>query len=114
MTRLEVPTVNFSKLHEASERQKLDLACREFGFFALTEHGISKQLQTDLAEAMASYFAQPEAYKLQQERTEVNPFGFYNQELTKNRLDQKEIFDISLTETTLWPDNPAFVATTSE
>jgi isopenicillin N synthase-like dioxygenase len=42
---------------------------------------------------MAQFFAQPQAAKLAIERTRENAWGFFDQELTKNVRDWKEIFD---------------------
>lgn len=110
---LQLETIDFSKLNEATERGRLDAACRSRGFFGLANHGIDSELQRALSKQMQRYFAQPEADKLRQERTEQNPFGFYNRELTKNRLDLKEVFDINLNEETLWPDDAEFIEITS-
>ena len=105
---MNVIEIDFGRLHEPDERQLLDQACRTHGFFALGNHGIDTKLQEQFSAEMQRYFARPVEEKLAQERTENNPFGFYNKELTKNRMDQKEIFDVSLVEATLWPDDEAF------
>jgi isopenicillin N synthase-like dioxygenase len=50
-----------------------------------------------LAEAMAqarSFFAAPTQAKRALCRSRDNPWGYYDRELTKNRRDKKEIFDI--------------------
>lgn len=106
--------IDFSRLGEPEERARLDEVCRTHGFFALSNHGISRALQERFAAEMARYFAQPILAKLKNERTEDIAFGFYNKELTKNRLDHKEIFDISLSETTLWPSDAEFMAVNSD
>ncbi|MFN3237346.1 MAG: 2OG-Fe(II) oxygenase family protein [Pseudomonadales bacterium] len=110
---MNLTTVDFSRLDQTAERHKLDQACREHGCFALANHGINTTVQRRFVAAQQHYFQQPLAAKLQQERSATNPFGFYNKELTKNQLDRKEVFDISLSETTLWPEDVEFQAATS-
>jgi isopenicillin N synthase-like dioxygenase len=69
-------------------------ACAEWGFFHLVGHGLDAGL---LAEAMAQargFFAAPAQAKRALGRSRDNPWGYYDRELTKNRRDKKEIFDI--------------------
>ena len=106
--------IDLSRLNQSTEQAKLDEVCRTHGFFGLANHGIDPTLQKRFALEMQRYFDQPILAKLKHERTEKIAFGFYNKELTKNRLDQKEIFDISLSEKTLWPSDAEFVAVTSD
>lgn len=110
---MKITVIDFARLGESDERDRLYGTSSEYGFFALENHGIDMNLQRHFAAQMQTYFNQPIAEKLKQERTEKNPFGFYNKELTKIQLDQKEIFDLSLSEPTLWPDQHEFKAVTS-
>lgn len=110
---MKIQSIDFARLGEPAEQKKLYEASAEYGFFALTNHGIDPKLQQQFMEQMQWYFKLPLAEKLANERTEQNPFGFYNKELTKNLLDLKEVFDISLSEDTLWPSNPTFKQVTS-
>ncbi len=105
---MKVAEIDFSQLGQRPEQEKLYEASAEYGFFALVNHGIEPELQAQFTEQMAWYFDLPLTLKLQNERTEANPFGFYNKELTKNQLDLKEVFDISLSEDTMWPPNESF------
>lgn len=69
-------------------------ACAEWGFFHLVGHGLDPAL---LAETMAQargFFAAPAQAKRALARSRDNPWGYYDRELTKNRRDKKEIFDI--------------------
>ena len=75
-------------------RDVLDRACREWGFFYLTGHGIDKQVIGQMLAVMQCFFALPSAQKKAVERTVENPWGFYDRELTKNVRDWKEIFDV--------------------
>jgi isopenicillin N synthase-like dioxygenase len=69
-------------------------ACAQWGFFHLVGHGLDAGL---LAEAMTQargFFAAPAQAKRALARSRDNPWGYYDRELTKNRRDKKEIFDI--------------------
>src|ERR1051325_368224 len=43
--------------------RQIDGACREFGFFAIRNHGVPDELRTALLETAAEFFALPEAEK---------------------------------------------------
>jgi isopenicillin N synthase-like dioxygenase len=90
----DIPTIDFADLDHASMRDVLDRACREWGFFYLTGHGIDKQVIGQMLAVMQCFFALPSAQKKAVERTVENPWGFYDRELTKNVRDWKEIFDV--------------------
>ncbi len=72
----------------------LDSACRNFGFFHISGHGIPQQLLDDTLAQMARFFALPSTRKRQILRSAENPWGFFDAELTKNNRDAKEILDI--------------------
>lgn len=114
--KLNAGAIDFSRLGEPSELIKLKTACENHGYFALANHGISGQLRDQFLQETTTFFAQPMADKLVLERTESNPFGFYNKELTKNQLDRKEVFDISLSPATptTWPTDKDFVRTMTD
>jgi isopenicillin N synthase-like dioxygenase len=90
----DIPTIDFADLGHASMRDVLDRACRDWGFFYLTGHGIDKQVIGQMLAVMQCFFALPSAQKKAVERTVENPWGFYDRELTKNVRDWKEIFDV--------------------
>ena len=56
------------------------------------------------------FFAQPREVKRQILRTAENPWGYFDEELTKNTRDWKEVFDYGPTDGDLlvpqWPDRP--------
>ena len=61
-----------------------------------------------------NFFAIPHAEKMKHARSEQNPWGYNDSELTKNRQDWKEIFDLGLDQDseryqsrTPWPTRPA-------
>ena len=108
--------IDFSRLDETKELERLRAVCETRGFFSLSNHGISQDLQNQFIRVTSDFFSQPTDDKLKLERTEANPFGFYNKELTKNRLDWKEVFDISLSPSTPtnWPEDAEFVHVMSD
>ena len=68
-------------------------ACRDWGFFQVTNHGVDQALIDATWRETASFFRQPQAIKDAIMRTRDNPWGYYNNELTKNQRDKKEVFD---------------------
>ncbi len=68
-------------------------AARTWGFFQVVNHGISEDLIDRAREQMNRFFALPAAIKSEIMRTRENPWGYYNNELTKNQRDKKEVFD---------------------
>lgn len=85
-----IPTISLTALRAADDAAIADLAraCSEWGFFKLCDHGIGP--------GTGSYFDLPKAVKRQCGRTETNPWGYYDRELTKNRQDWKEIIDLGV------------------
>jgi isopenicillin N synthase-like dioxygenase len=77
---------------EVSDR--LARACAEWGFFHLIGHGLAPALLASVMDEARGLFAAPAADKRALSRTRANPWGYYDRELTKNRRDKKEIFDI--------------------
>lgn len=86
-------------LDEPGTMAALDAACREWGFFQITEHGIDETLLAATRAQMKAFFALPVAEKRAIARSAENPWGFYDQELTKNTRDWKEVFDVGPAET---------------
>jgi isopenicillin N synthase-like dioxygenase len=88
-----VPVIDASRSSHPSTLRVIDRACREWGFFQVVRHGIEDDLIDALKREMRRFFASPPEAKRRLERTEENPWGFYDRELTKNTRDAKEIFD---------------------
>jgi isopenicillin N synthase-like dioxygenase len=65
--------------------EEIGAACRDWGFFQVVNHGISN-ISMD-----ATWLATKKFFSLS------NPWGFFDHELTKNKRDKKEIFDIGPT-----------------
>ncbi len=70
-------------------------ACRDWGFFQVINHGISRSLQESVWRQMQEFFERPLPEKEAVMRTRENPWGYYNNELTKNQRDRKEVFDFT-------------------
>ncbi len=112
----DLPTVSLKALRagDADAVALMASACRDYGFFKLNDHGIDPDTQDRFLAAMAAFFALPAASKLKVERTDSNPWGYYDRELTKNRQDWKQIFDLGIDQAsdtyesrTPWPEEPA-------
>ena len=89
----QVPVIDLSGPHGRLVAE-IDAACRDWGFFQIIGHGISSEQIASLLDVTRSFFAQPRDVKRQHLRTRDNPWGYYDRELTKERRDRKEIFDI--------------------
>jgi isopenicillin N synthase-like dioxygenase len=70
-------------------------ACREWGFFQVINHGISPELINDVWAQTRQFFSGPPEIRESILRTRENPWGYYNNELTKNKRDKKEVFDFT-------------------
>ncbi len=69
-------------------------ACSQWGFFHIVGHGLDAALvDRTLAEARA-FFAAPAEAKRALARNRDNPWGYNDRELTKQKRDKKQIFDI--------------------
>ena len=89
-------------------------ACRSWGFFQVVNHGISTAEIEAVWEQTHALFALPLEDKLAIVRNRENPWGFYNNELTKNQRDKKEVFDFTRPgvdpvygQQNRWPARPA-------
>lgn len=114
----QVPTVDLRNPGQTG-LDDLDAACRDHGFFLLVGHGLDALIEETWA-ATRDFFAAPEALKAGIRRTEEQPLGYYDRELTKRRRDCKEVFDYMEpdgpigTSRNRWPDGlPGFRETQS-
>ena len=90
-----VPIVDLAQIDAERTRTEVDEACRNWGFFQVLGHGIDASLIDAVHRQMRAFFAQPREAKRALARSERNPWGYYDQELTKNTRDWKEIFDFA-------------------
>jgi isopenicillin N synthase-like dioxygenase len=115
MTKAETSTPPVFTLETLNaDPEALDRACREWGLFQLAEVG--DRVFQALDERARAFFALPRAQKARVERTAANAWGWFDQELTKNVRDWKEIFDVGpeahsgplAGSAPQWPDAPGF------
>jgi isopenicillin N synthase-like dioxygenase len=106
-----VPVVNLQDpsvlARETEALAALDSACRDHGFFLVTGHGLDTVIEDMWSEAEA-FFDAPRPVRLSILRTEENPLGYFDRELTKQKRDLKEVFDFTRPETDIkrhnqWP-----------
>ncbi|MDD9959868.1 MAG: hypothetical protein OXU66_13155 [Gammaproteobacteria bacterium] len=92
---LNIPVLNVSRGFDNPEFiEELSHACEDWGFFQLTGHGIDQGLREKFFQAQKDFFALSKESKLALSRNEENFWGYYDKELTKNKVDAKEIYDI--------------------
>jgi isopenicillin N synthase-like dioxygenase len=84
-----------TKLYSSSVSSLISNASEEWGFFQLINHGICDSLIAEVWKCSKWFFAQDRAEKETLLRTLENPWGYYNNELTKNQRDKKEVFDFT-------------------
>nr|AFK34917.1 unknown [Lotus japonicus] len=83
--------------------KKVGRACKEWGFFQVTNHGVPLSLRQSIDEASRKFFAQSMEEKRKIYRDESTISGYYDTEHTKNVRDWKEVFDFVATEPTVVP-----------
>src|SRR5262245_43850134 len=71
----------------------LDAVCASRGVFWLSGHGVGEAQVAEVLEQARRFFALPFDAKRAIERSDANPWGYFDRELTKNRRDWKEIWD---------------------
>ncbi|MGI9324270.1 MAG: 2OG-Fe(II) oxygenase family protein [Pseudomonadales bacterium] len=107
-----VPTIDLRTARgDAKALSALDAACREHGFFLLVGHGIDAEVAR-MWQASAAFFHGTQANKHSIRRSEDQPLGYYDRELTKQQRDLKEVFDFTAPRTegkdpNQWPAEPA-------
>lgn len=112
-----IPTIDFAEYQrggfDAIDQPALVEACEDHGFFLLTNHGLENVVTNTFA-ASSEFFAMAREMKTAVYRDESNPLGYYDRELTKQKRDQKEVFDFKAgghisknpERHTRWPDQP--------
>ena len=99
-------------------REAIATACAEWGFFQIVGHGIDRRLIDEVWRETKRFFGAAIGEKETILRTRENPWGYYNNELTKNQRDKKEVFDFTVSGVdpiyqaeNRWPAMDAFRAT---
>lgn len=88
-----VPVIDLSSPTSATTAA-VDDACREHGFFLLRGHGADDLIERMWIEAARFFDAGPDVFEPLR-RTEQNPLGYFDRELTKRRRDHKAVFDFT-------------------
>ena len=86
-----VPTIDIEHPSQGDLRA-VDLACRDHGFFLLEGHGLDDLIERTWTETHR-FFDAPRRLREDIRRTEDQPLGWYDRELTKRFRDCKEVFD---------------------
>ena len=119
----QVPVISLAAFNEnrlaPSELEALAVAAEDHGFFLLSDHG-ADQLIADVFSVSAEFFAQPHEVKSQVRRDELNPLGYFDRELTKQKRDLKEVYDFKAggyissnpAKQTRWPATPTHLEET--
>jgi isopenicillin N synthase-like dioxygenase len=106
-----VPVVDISKPDQTS-LDALNAACRDHGFFLLAGHGLDALIEQTWTTTKA-FFDADRSIRVDIMRSEQNPLGYFDRELTKRRRDHKEVFDFidprnpDLDAINRWPAEPA-------
>lgn len=98
MPHTEIPIVDISLLNDPTQAhiaaEAIGKVCREHGFFYVKGHGVSEELQREIAEKSAEFFALPEEVKMKIAMANGGKAwrGFFpvNAELTSGKPDKKE------------------------
>lgn len=94
MQNMNIPVIDIRELKHADTLAALDAACRDWGFFQVVNHGIPADVIDTLFAETHAFFEQPLAFKREIVRTHENPWGFFDRELTGNRQDLKQVYDL--------------------
>lgn len=89
----QVPVIDLSA-PSAHAIAALDDACRQHGFFLISGHGADDLIERTWAEAERFFDAGAEVTEPLR-RTEDNPLGYFDRELTKRKRDHKQVFDFT-------------------
>ena len=89
-----IPLIDLSISNTQLLVSQIGDACKNWGFFQVINHGVPLKSREKLLLASRSFYALPKEEKLKVRRDEVNPFGYYDTEHTKNVRDWKEVLII--------------------
>lgn len=110
----EIPVVSLD-WEEDLLVERVSSACEDWGFFQIVNHGLQESLLDDIEAAVEDFFVKtPASLKNSVRRTERKARGYFNNELTKQRPDFKEGFDVGfegdfeIDGSNQWPQIPGF------
>lgn len=98
-----IPLINLSVPNTQILVTQIGDACKNWGFFQVINHGVFLELRENVEVAAKKFFAQPKEEKLKVKRNEMNPFGYYDTEHTKNVKDWKELFGFTIEDVMVIP-----------
>ncbi|KAM7479222.1 hypothetical protein LguiA_027435 [Lonicera macranthoides] len=75
---------------------EIGLACKNWGFFQVINHGVPQDCRERVENASREFFGQSKEEKMKVRKDEKNPLGYYDTEQTKNVRDWKEVFDFTV------------------
>lgn len=99
MTFMAAPVLDIEGLADRDSRAldriaaALEGPAKSLGMFHIVGHGVAADDLARFEAAMHGLFALPDPVKQKMRRSRENAWGYYDEELTKNRPDWKEIFD---------------------
>ncbi|CAM6083295.1 unnamed protein product [Calypogeia fissa] len=105
----QIPCIDLSPLNEKDDEgmerlvKEIRTAAEEWGFFEVVNHGVPQSLVDTLEKEAMEFFSLPLEGKNKNRRSFQQPFGYFHQELTKNRKDWKEVFDFLVKEFISFP-----------
>lgn len=96
-----VPVIDIAPLLSSSQDndarvicvQEIGDACREWGFFYIKNHSISEETVKIFKKDVSEFFHLDQNILDKIRRTKDNSRGYFDDELTKNKLDWKRAFD---------------------
>ena len=91
-----VPTIDLSNPNETELLNQVAQACSTLGFFNVIHHDIPMELVANYRSQIQAFFALPYEIKDQLRRNETNARGYFDDELTKQKLDWKECLDVGV------------------
>lgn len=94
---IQTPVVNLSA---AGASEAFCKAAPRWGFVQIVQHGIPLELIDEVWKQTHAFFALPHEEKRKLLRGKQNAMGYFDQELTKNKRDLKEIFDFGAVSST--------------
>jgi isopenicillin N synthase-like dioxygenase len=97
---------NSTELEKSAVRNLIGAACRTWGMFYIKNHGL-ETIAKDFELEMKNFFHSSKTVKNSIRRQADNSRGFADDELTKQKTDMKEIFDVGHKPVRNLPDDAA-------